>query len=166
MQNASGASSFTAADRDRYFEDYRSGEVYDLGEVRVEEDDMLAFARAFDPQDIHIDPEKAQDGPFEGLIASGWYTGSLMMRLFARHFLSNASSLASPGMDELRWLAPVRAGDVLLVRVSVLETRRSVSKPDRGVVKTLIEVLNQDDTTVMTIRAVNMIAVRPGAASP
>lgn len=152
---------FIAAERERYFEDYLVGAVHLLGEVVVDEDVMLAFARDYDPQDIHIDREKAEAGPFDGLIASGWYTGSLMMRLYARHYLSNVSSLASPGFDDLRWNAPVRAGDVLSVRVSVLEARPSQSKPDRGVVKTFVEIINPADVVVMSLTAVNMIARRP-----
>ncbi len=151
---------FTALGRDRYFEDYVAGETHVLGEVRVEEREMLDFAHAFDPQDIHIDPAKAAAGQFGGIIASGWYTGGLMMRLYARHYLSAVSSLASPGMDGLSWLAPVRAGDVLCVRAAIRQTRRSKSKPDRGIVKTFVEVLNQDQTVVMTLNAVNLIALR------
>jgi acyl dehydratase len=151
---------FTSPDRDRYFEDYKAGAVHVLGKFRVDGTKMLAFSREFDPQDIHIDHAKAAGGPFQGLIASGWYTSSLMMRLLARNFLSNVSSLGSPGIDGLRWLAPVRADDVLTIRVSIVEARLSVSKPDRGVVRSLIEVINQDDILVMDIRGVNLIACR------
>ena len=160
MPNADDQLPFTAVERERYFEDYVADAVHVLGEVEIDEDRMIAFARDFDSQDIHIDREKAAAGPFGGLIASGWYTGSLMMRFYARHYLSDASSLASPGMERLRWLAPVRAGDVLTVRVAIKETRRSESKPGRGIVKTLIEVLNQDGTVVMDIDAVNFILCR------
>ena len=153
---------FTAIDRDRYFEDYTAGKTYLLGEVAIDETEMVDYARQFDPQDIHIDQSRAGAGPFGGLIASGWYTGSLAMRLYVQHYLSNVSSLASPGFDGLTWNAPVRGGDVLRVEVSILEARRSKSKPDRGVVRTLIDVANQDGTTVMTINAINMIACRDG----
>ena len=122
------------------------------------------FAREYDPQDIHIDREKAEAGPFNGLIASGWLTIGLMMKLYAAHYLSNVSSLASPGFDDLRWITPVRAGDTLTVCVSIKEARASRSKPDRGVVKTFIEILNQDEVCVMTMNAVNMIACRPTQA--
>ena len=152
--------SFTAPDRDRYFEDYQAGTVHVLGEVRVDGDEMLAFSRRYDPQDIHTDAEKAAQGPFEGLIASGWYTASLMMPLLVRNFLSNASSLGSPGVDALRWRAPVRAGDLLKVQVSIVETRRSSSKPDRGIVHSLIEVINQEGQVVMDMRGINLIACR------
>jgi acyl dehydratase len=144
----------------RYFEDYIPGTVFEYGEIRVEESEILDFARRFDPQDIHIDPEKAARGRFGGLIASGWHTGAMMMRLLADNFLPKAASLASPGIDELRWLHPVRPGDVLRIRVSVLEATPSRSKADRGMVRTLIEVLNQDGNVVMSLKPMNIIARR------
>ncbi|MCD6735112.1 MAG: MaoC family dehydratase [Burkholderiaceae bacterium] len=146
---------------ERWFEDYVPGAVHELGTATVSEEEVLEFARRFDPQPIHTDPAIASRGPFGGIIASGWHTGSLMMRLYALNYLSPASSLASPGLDELRWLQPVRPGDTLSVRVTVEEARASTSKPDRGVVRSLIEVLNQRHEPVMTMRAVNMIARRP-----
>lgn len=160
MSNSTPKMAFTSPDRDRYFEDYEAGAVHVLGHVQVDRAKMLAFSREFDPQDIHIDATKATQGPFQGLIASGWYTTSLMMPFLARNFLSNVSSLASPGIDGLRWLAPVRAEDTLTIRVTIVETRLSVSKPDRGIVRTLIEVINQDDILVMDIHGVNLIACR------
>lgn len=146
---------------DRWLEDYVTGAVHELGTIAVEEDEVLAFGRRFDPQPFHADPDEAARGPFQGLIASGWHTAGLMMRLYALNYLSPASSLASPGLDELRWLRPVRPGDVLSVRVTIEDSRPSTSKPDRGVVRSLIEVFNQRHEPVMTMRAVNMIARRP-----
>lgn len=146
---------------ERWFEDYHPGAVHELGTLQVDADEVLEFARRYDPQPIHTDPALAARGPFGGIIASGWHTGSLMMRLYALNYLSSASSLASPGMDELRWLRPVRPGDTLSVRVTVQDARASTSKPDRGVVHSLIEVFNQHGEPVMTMRAVNMIARRP-----
>ncbi len=145
---------------DRYFEDYCTGDIHVLGDVRVDEQEMLEYARAYDPQDIHTDPRKAAAGPFGEIIASGWYTGGLMMRLYAKNYLSDASSMASPGLEGLAWLAPVRAGDVLTVRVTIGETRRSKSKPDRGVVKSFIEILNQGEIVVMTVSGINLVALR------
>ncbi len=148
---------------DRYFEDYIADEVRNLGEVEVDEEEMVAFARLYDPQSIHTDPEKAAEGPFNGLIASGWFTGGLMMRLYAKKFLSEVSSIASPGLDEIRWNAPVRPKDILTIRVTTLETRRSQSKPDRGIVKSYTEIINQDKVVVMSIKNVNVILCRnPG----
>jgi len=150
----------------RYFEDYVPGTVSEYGEIRVGEDEVIEFARRFDPQLMHVDPEAARRGRFGGLIASGWHTGAMMMRLLADNFLAKEASLASPGIDELRWLHPVRPGDVLRIRVTVLDAARSRSKPDRGVVRTLIEVLNQDEMVVMSLKPMNIIAARsvPGGA--
>ena len=153
---------FTSPERDRYFEDYTEGAVYTLGEVIVDGEEMVAFAQRFDPQDMHMDESKAKAGPFKGLIASGWFTGSLIMRLYATRYLSNASSMASPGFDSLKWLIPVRGGDILTVHATIKEAKRSKSKSDRGVVKTFLKVLNQNDVVVMSIDAVNMIACRSG----
>ena len=146
---------------DRYFEDYVEGEVYRFGSIAVTADEIVDFARRYDPQNFHTDPEAARRSPFGGLIASGWHTAGLMMRLFADHYLTHVGSLASPGLDELRWLKPVRPGDTLSIRVTVLKAAASKSKPDRGVVTSGIEVLNQADEVVMTLKAVNFIGRRP-----
>jgi len=148
---------------ERYFEDYLPGNVYEFGSLTVEESEIIDFGKRFDPQDFHIDPEAAARGPFGGLIASGWHTGALMMRMFADSFLSKSSSLGSPGIDELRWLRPVRPGDTLRVRCTVLESKRSRSKPDRGIIWTLAEVLNQNSEVVMTLKAMTLIRCRPTA---
>jgi acyl dehydratase len=146
---------------DRWFEEYREGDVHRFGPIAVAEEELLGFAKRFDPQSIHTDKAKASAGPFGGLIASGWHTGGLMMNLYARYYLAECSSIASPGIDELRWPNPVRPGDHLSVRVTVLEARPSASKPDRGFVRSLIEVLNQEEAVVMSMKAMNMILRRP-----
>ncbi len=148
------------ASEDRYFEDYVPGAMFEYGEIRVDEAQIIEFARRFDPQLMHVDPASAAGGRFGGLIASGWHTAAMMMRLVVDNFLPGRASLASPGIDELRWLQPVRPGDVLRVRVSVLEATRSRSKPDRGIVRTLIEVLNQRGEVVMSMKPMNIIACR------
>jgi len=112
---------------DRYLEDFVPGEVREYGPVPVSEAEILEFARKYDPQPIHVDPEWARTGPFGGLIASGWHTTALTMRLLVDNYLPAAASLASPGIDELRWARPVRPGDALSVRVTVLEVRPSRS---------------------------------------
>jgi acyl dehydratase len=145
---------------DRWFEDYPKDAVFELGSIAVDEAEVIAFAARYDPQPFHVDPQAAKDSFFGGLIASGWHTGSLMMRLLALRYLSPASSLGSPGIDDLRWLRPVRPGDVLSVRATVIDANRSRSKPDRGVVHTAIEVRNQDEEPVMTMRAVNLVRCR------
>jgi len=148
----------------RYFEDYVPGLTAEYGPVAVGADEIMAFAARYDPQDIHTDPARAGNGPFGGLIASGWQTAGLMMRLYVEHYLSSVASLASPGVDELRWLAPVRPGDALSIRVTVREARRSRSKPDRGLVHTFIEVRNQHGAAVMTMLAMNLLRCRDAAA--
>lgn len=151
---------FTVPIDNRYFEDYLAGSVHEFGPIAVEEAEVIAFARRFDPQPFHLDPEAAQQTMFGGLIASGWHTASLMMRLIVDHYLSRVASLGSPGIDELRWLKPVRPGDTLSVRVTILETKRSRSKPDRGIVRSFIEVLNQTEEVVMSMTAVNFMLCR------
>jgi acyl dehydratase len=145
---------------DRYFEDYKPGAVYEYGHITVSEAEILDFARAFDPQPIHVDPAFAAEGIFRGLIASGWHTAAIMMRLFADHYLSRVASLASPGIDELRWPAPLRPGDSVRLRASVVEARRSRSKPDRGLVRTRAELINQNGETVLTLTAMNLLRAR------
>jgi len=154
------ATQFAVPVEDRYFEDYVPSAVFEYGEIPVTEAEIIEFARRFDPQYIHVDIERAVQGPFRGLIASGWHTAAMMMRLIVDNFLPKSASLGSPGIDELRWLRPVRPGDVLSVRLSILEATRSRSKPDRGVVRTLCEVLNQDREAVMSLKAMNIIACR------
>ena len=146
---------------ERYFEDYPPGAVFTAGPIAVEAADIVEFARKYDPQPMHTDAAAAAHGAFGGLIASGWHTGALMMRLFADNFLSPASGLASPGLDELRWLRPVRPGDRLSLRVTILEARRSRSKPDQGVIRSLVEVLNQGGEVVMSLKPISLIRCRP-----
>lgn len=153
-------STFHVPTENRYFEDYLVGSVHEFGSIAVEQDEVIAFAKRFDPQVFHTDPESATNTIFNGLIASGWHTAGLMMRLFADHFLSKVASLGSPGVDELRWNKPVRPGDELSVRVTVLEARRSRTKPDRGIVHSFIEVMNQNRDVVMSMKAVNIFFCR------
>ena len=147
----------------RYFEDYVEGDVHTFGAAVVDADEQMAFSKRYDPQSIHIDPAAADKGPFGGIIASGWYTGSLMMRMLVDHFLTHNASMASPGLDELRWLKPVRPGDVLSVRATIKKAAPSRSKPDRGAVTTFMEALNQDGEVVMSMTAVNIVGRRPAA---
>jgi len=143
-----------------YFEDYPVGAVFAGGPIYVSEQDILDFARRYDPQPMHVDKAAAEAGQFGGLIASGWHTGSLMMQMLARHFVPRGN-LASPGLDALRWLQPVRPGDRLSLRVTVESARRSHSKPDQGVITGLVEVLNQHGDTVMTLKPISLMRCRP-----
>ncbi|MAG00778.1 MAG: acyl dehydratase [Acidiferrobacteraceae bacterium] len=153
-------SHFTTPIDDRFFEDYPEGGVFEFGSIPVIEEEVIDFALRFDPQDFHIDPVAAKETLFGGIIASGWHTAGMTMKLYADHYLSKVASLASPGLDELRWIKPVRPADDLSVRVTVKETRKSRSKPDRGVVRSLIETLNQKGEVVMSMTAVNMLRCR------
>lgn len=154
-------SDFSVAIEDRFFEHYEPGAVYEYGWASVTEAEIVDFASQFDPQPIHVDRAYAESGPFGGLIASGWHTTGIMMRLLADHYLSARASLASPGVDELRWTAPVRPGDAIRLRTTILEARPSASKPDRGLVRTRCELFNQDDKMALTLVAVNFLRRKP-----
>lgn len=145
----------------RYFEDYVLGTSYECGSVTIDQASIIAFAKEFDPQPFHVDPPAAATGPFGGLIASGWHTAAVVMRLLVDNYLSAEASLGGAGVDEIRWPLPVRPGDTLRVRATVVEARRSLSKPDRGIIKTLAEAVNQDSRTVMRATAINFLLVRP-----
>ena len=152
--------SFTVPVGERYFEDYEPGRVYEFGSITVSEDEIIEFAERYDPQIFHVNPDLARKSVFSGLIASGWHTAALAMRLLVDHFISHVAALGSPGSDELRWLKPVRPGDTLCLRVTIVEARRLQTKPDRGIVRSLVEVLNQDHEVVMTRIAISIILAR------
>lgn len=145
----------------RYFEDFGEGQVYELGETTVTEAEILEFARRFDPQPFHIDPEAARHSLYGGLIASGWHTGSIYMGLMVRHLLHESASLGSAGIDELRWLKPVRPGDRLRARLTVTSVRPSSKRADRGTVFTQGEMFNQNGDRVFFVRSSGMFARRP-----
>ncbi len=154
------ASQLPADPTQRFLEHYPVGAVFDIGSFSVTEQEIIEFARLYDPQDMHVDPKVAAAGPFGEVIASGWHTVSLMMRLFVANFLPK-NGLASPGIDELRWPRPVRPGDLLNVRVTIEAARLSRTRPDRGLVHGLVEVFNQKGEVVMTMKPMNLIRVRP-----
>jgi len=135
------------------FEDFEPGQVYELGSWEVTEAEILDFARAFDPQPFHVDPDAAARSPFGGLIASGWHSAAIYMRLYVDGILSRAASMGSPGVEELRWLVPVRPGDVVRGRFTVVETSPSSRRPDRGTVIALCELLNQRGEVAVSFRA-------------
>ena len=155
--------SFASPPDDRYFEDYTPGDVYEFGTITVTEPEIIEFAKQFDPQYFHIHPEKAAESRFGGIIASGWHTAGLAMRLYVDHFLSHVASLASPGVDDVRWPNPVRPGDTLRIRVTILEARLSRSKTDRGVVHAKIEAINQKHELVLSMVGISIIGRRPQA---
>jgi acyl dehydratase len=148
----------------RYFEDFREGETVELGSFSYTEREIIDFAREFDPQPMHTDPVAAQSSTYGGLIASGWQTATSYMRRLVDGIMRESESIGSPGIDRLRWLKPVRAGDRLRARFTVLDARASNSRPDWGIVRSRGEVLNQNDEVVMDVEAVNFFGRRPGAS--
>lgn len=144
-----------------YFEDFQAGMKIQVGTRVVEEDEIIDFATKFDPQPFHIDPQAAAESFYGGIIASGWHTCGMIMRLMVDNMLKDSSSMGSPGLDEIRWLKPVRAGDTLNVSSTILEVRPSTSKPDRGVVVTQWEAHNQRGELVTTIKGLGMFGRRP-----
>lgn len=144
-----------------YFEDFEVGRVIEVGTCTFAEDEIIDFASRFDPQPFHVDKEAAARSMYGGIIASGWHTCSKMMRLMVENFLSEAASLGSPGVDEVRWLKPVRAGDVLQVSTTTLEVRPSNSKADRGVVHSMWKAVNQHGELAVTVKGMGMFLRRP-----
>ena len=148
-----------------YFEDFPPGDVRESPPRTITREEMVEFARQYDPQPFHLDDEAAKKTIYGGLIGSGWLTVAVMMRLLWDTMLKDTVSLGSPGSDEIRWLKPVRPGDTLRARFTVVEAIPSRSKPDRGVVKTFTEILNQHGEVVMTMRGLGMFGRRPAAAT-
>ncbi|MPZ89978.1 MAG: dehydratase [Nitriliruptorales bacterium] len=146
-----------------FFEDFAPGQVYELGFVQVHEEEMVAFARRFDPQPFHVDRQAAASSSYGRLIASGWYTCSLFMRLYVDGLLRNSSSHGSPGVEDLRWLHPVEPGDVLSGHFEVLKTRPSSRRPNRGTVLFSSEMTNQDDVAVLRMRGRGLFGRRSPA---
>jgi acyl dehydratase len=136
-----------------YLDDLSPGQIFDLGRTRISEEEIIAFARAYDPQPFHVDPEAACRSIYGGVIASGWQTVCLFMRLFADGLLARAAAMGSPGLDELRWLLPVRPEDELRARVEVVDVIPSRSKPDRGIAKLRCIMTNQDGSDVLVFVA-------------
>ncbi len=132
------------------FEDFHEGDTASFGAYHVTAEEIVEFAAAFDPQVFHLDPEAAKDTPLRGLAASGWHTASIGMRMICDGFVGRSSCLGSPGVEEVRWLAPVRPDDHLCMRARVTAVRASRSRPDRGMVTFAFAILNQDDVCVMT----------------
>ena len=149
--------------KERFFEDFSPGEVIEFGDYLITEEEILEYARRYDPQPFHVDRKAAAESIFGGLIASGWMTGSIMMRLLVEHFISPVSGMGSPGVDEVRWPKPVRAGDRLSVRITTIEAKRSQSKPDRGIIQVQQEMINQHGDTVMSLRGTSFLKCRTPA---
>jgi acyl dehydratase len=153
---------FSVPPSERFFEHYQAGREYDLGTLTVSETEIVEFASRYDPQGFHLSREKAAKSPYGGIIASGWHTISLAMRLYVDQFLSHVASLGSPGVDEVRWPNPLRPGDTLRVRVVILETRPSRSRTDRGIVRSRVEALNQKGELALSMTVVSLLGRRNG----
>jgi acyl dehydratase len=149
----------------RYWEDFEPGEVTELGPVTVTAAEIVEFARRYDPQPFHVDEAAAEQGPFGGLAASGWHTTALFMRMFVDGVLSDAAGLGSPGVESVRWTAPVRPGDTLTGRVRVDDVQPSATNPRRGTVLTTCEVFNQHGELVLRMQARGFFARRYHASS-
>lgn len=147
----------------RYFEDFKVGETWESAPTPVTAEEIVAFATNFDPQPMHTDAAKAAAGDFQGLIASGWHIAALSMKLFVQAGGYGETPVLGLGIDELRWRAPVRAGDVLTVKREVEELQRSRSSPGHGIVRTRVTVRNQDGTVVMTLVSAGRVPARTAA---
>ena len=145
----------------RYLEDITVGEKFEFGCYKVTAEEIIDYARRYDPQPIHLDDDAAREAGLGGLIASGWHSTSMYMRMLVDHVLVGGSTMPSPGADEIRWLKPVRPGDVLSIRGEALEARPSRSKPDRGIVRWRYEMINQDGEAVMSLIAIGFAPRRP-----
>jgi acyl dehydratase len=147
-----------------HLDDLAPGQVYPLGRRTLSRDEIVAFARDWDPQPFHLDEEAGAASLYGGLIASGWHTVCVFMRLFADGLLSRAAALGSPGVDEVRWLRPVRPGDTLEGRIEILEVKPSRSRPDRGSVRARCVMTNQDGDEVLTMQPVLLFRRRRSEA--
>lgn len=143
-----------------YWEDFKTGERKDIGSVVVDKDEVIEFASRYDPQPFHVDEAAARRSIYGGLIASGWHTCAMVMRLMCDSYLLESASLGSPGIENVRWLRPVRPGDRLTAYRTIEETRLSTSRPDRGIVKTLWEVENQKGELVLTMSGIQFFLRR------
>ena len=145
----------------KYLEDFEHGQIFRTRGMSMDESEIMDFARKYDPQPIHTDREAAAEGPFDGLIASGWHTGSVVFRLWVDLGFMEKSSLGGPGIDNLRWLVPVRPGDTLHTEVEIIEARPSKSKPDRGILRYITRGINQRGETVITMDSASFLKRRP-----
>ncbi|SMG47291.1 MaoC family dehydratase [Paraburkholderia susongensis] len=148
------------------FEDMEVGTTREVGKHTFTREEIVEFAQKFDPQPFHLDEAAAAESPFRGLVASGWHTCSVMMGMLVRNVLAGSTSMGSPGIDEILWLKPVRVGDTITMMNIVVDKRVSGSKPDRGIVSTRWEGINQHGETVITVSSKGMFGLRnPGAVA-
>lgn len=144
-----------------YWEDFKVGEVHEMGSHTFTAEEIVDFAQKFDPQPIHVDPQAAAASFFGGLIASGWHTCAVGMRFAVDSYINSGVSLGSPGLDNIRWLKPVRPGDTITYRRVTLAARESKSLPGVGLMQGRIEATNQHGELVMTNEGWGMFGRRP-----
>ncbi|TNE39578.1 MAG: MaoC family dehydratase [Alphaproteobacteria bacterium] len=144
-----------------YFEDVSIGDKTSYGSKKVTREEILDFARKYDPQPFHIDEEAARKSIYGGLIASGWHTAAMLMRMMVDCMVNKRAGLGSPGFDNLRWIHPVRPGDELRFESVVIETRKSTSRPDMGIIRADVRLFNQKDELVLTMKSTGMMQARP-----
>ncbi|WP_341915102.1 MaoC family dehydratase [Ferrovibrio terrae] len=144
----------------QYYEDIEIGAVRDFGSRTFTEEAIIAFARQFDPQPFHIDPEAARKTAFGGLIASGWHTAAVVMRLLVDSAIDLEASLGSPGFDDLAWLKPVRPGDTIRGRMTCIDKTPSRSRPGIGSARFMVEAINQNDELVMRFTSIGIMRFR------
>ncbi len=149
----------------RYFEDFHVGDTFELGPLTITAQEIISFAQQYDPQYFHLDPERAKDSIFGGLVASGWHTTALFMRMFVDGVLSKTDSIASPGVDQLRWLQPVRPNDTLHGRFTVIDARISESRPTIGILRSNCEIFNQRNELLMTLNGIHFVGRQPAEQS-
>lgn len=147
-----------------YWEDFPVGKVSEFGRMTVSAEEIIEFAGKFDPQPFHLSEEGGKNSLFGGLCASGWHTCAMAMRMMCDGYILESASLGSPGLENIRWLKPVRPGDTLHVRSVVLEARPMDSKPHVGLLRVRTEVLNQNNEEVMQMEGYGMYRRRPGFA--
>ncbi len=148
------------------FAEFRAGQVLEAGPRVLSADEIVRFAREHDPQWFHTDAAAAAQGRFGGLIASGWHTCGVAMRLAVDAWLHDSESYASPGLQHVKWLHPVRPGDALRLRAEVLETRQSRSQPTLGVLRWHWQLSNQQGKVVLDLEATSLFDLTPGARRP
>lgn len=150
-----------------YWEDFTPGKCITCGPKSVTREEIISFAQEFDPQPMHLDEEAAANSLLGGLAASGWHSCAILMSMMCEGYLLNSSSMGAPGVDEVKWLAPLHAGDTLRLKITVLESRASASRTDMGLVRMIYEMTNQKDDLVMTMNCMSMFSRRPveGVAS-
>jgi len=145
----------------RYFEDFQVGDVINLGSTSASAEEIIAFAKQYDPQPFHVDPEQAKHSAFGTLVASGWHSSALFMRLLVDNLLNDTISMGSPGVDEVRWRKPVHPDERLQGRLTVLESTASKSRPNMGVIRSLCELVNQEGEIVMSLKGLHFFGRRP-----